>query len=95
VKNVSLREKFKFIFRQQRLHDIEAKRVEKEAAYAAMEAKKAAKEEAEAPEREVLDRIRVEEERLQQVSDLINRSHFFAEKFAKFLPKTLGKKINP
>ena len=59
--------KTKFFFRQQRLSDIEAKKVQKDAAFAEKETKKAAKEAAEGPEREALDKIRAEEERLQQI----------------------------
>ena len=53
--------KTKNFFRQQRLSDIEAKKVQKEAAFAEKETKKAAKEAAEGPEREALDKIRAEE----------------------------------
>lgn len=53
--------------RQRRIADLETKKVEKEAAFKDREAKKAAKEEAEKPEREALDLIRAEEEKLQQL----------------------------
>lgn len=53
--------------KQQRLADIEAKKAQKEVAFNEKEAKKSIKEEAEVPEREALDLIRAEEERLQQL----------------------------
>ena len=56
-----------FFYRQQRLNDVEAKKIQKDVAFNEKEAKKVSKEEAESPEREALDKIRVEEERLEQI----------------------------